>query len=99
MATSRKQRIRELQAAESRLDTQWQQLQANGEGRVAYLRAAHPGWLVGGGFLTGFIVDRVFSASVRNPRASRVLRHGVRLWPLLPHNILRAVFAGGSPLP
>ena len=98
MAASRKQRIRELQAAESRLDTHWQQLQANGERRLAYLRAAHPGWLVGGGFLTGFIVDRLFLASVRNPRVSRVLRHGVRLWPLLPHNMLRAVFAGGSPL-
>ena len=83
MALSRKQRITELQAVEARLVARCQSLQVIGKARVDYLRETHPGWLVVGGFASGFIAERLLAAGAGSSLVSTLLVRGFRLWPLL----------------
>lgn|SRR5690554_1195556 len=98
MAAGRRQLIRELQAAEARLETQWQQVLENGEARVEYLRRTHPAWLIGGGFAAGVVAERMLAVLAGSALASLLVSSGLRLWPVLS-GITFPGFLTGKPAP
>lgn len=98
MAAGRKQLILELRATETRLEAQWERVQENSEARLDYLRRAHPGWLIGGGFVSGVVVERMLALWAGSAMASRLVYRGMRLWPLLS-GMAPLGFLAGKPAP
>lgn len=73
MAAGRKKLILELQAAETRLEVQWERVHEISEARLDYLRRAHPGWLIGGGFVSGVVVERMLAVWAGSAMASMLV--------------------------
>lgn len=79
----RKHRVRELRAVEARLEARYSSLHENATARMRYLRALHPAWLAGGGFVSGVLVERLVTRFAGSETASKAVSRGMRLWPLL----------------
>lgn len=78
----RRQQIHELQAAEAELASRRQLLRQSARQRVDYLRVLGPYWLIGGGFVAGFVTQR-FGGLIGVTILESPLAMGLRLWPML----------------
>ncbi|QIB66642.1 hypothetical protein [Kineobactrum salinum] len=79
----RQQLIRELRAAEAALILERKALHDCVRSRVSVLRALHPVYLLGGGFLAGVVVQRAQALLLPGLGLGSAATLGLRLWPLL----------------
>lgn len=90
---SRRQQTRERRAIEAELTAELAGLRRSGRARVAVLRGLGPGWLIGGGFVTGVLVHQL-GRQMPASRWQQAAVQGLRWWPIFSSVLVSPFLAG-----